>query len=484
MKPEPSSFLFASATEMARQIRSGEATSSAIVDAHITRIQAVNPSLNAVVVDRFEAARQEAKEADSQVAEGDLESLPPLHGVPCTIKESIALAGMPNSSGLLSRARWIADADAPPVARLRAAGAIPLGVTNTSEITCSPGANNPVYGKTGNAHDPNRIPGGSSGGEGAIVGSGGSPLGLGTDIGGSIRIPAFCNGVFGHKPSGGLVPSSGQYPLYEGGLQSINATGPLARRAEDLMPVLRAIAGPDGQDETCVEMPLGDPASVDLSSLRVIVAEPNQLRQPVTTELRIAHQRAAYALAGRGSDVEMRLIPQLRDAGMMSAGTFMDAGPMNLDRVLGEGRQVPLLRELLRYPFGRSSHSLPALSMALLERIGRRFQKRLLRHADRARELRGEIDELLGDDGVLLSPGARFVAAPYPKEIRGSAAFAYCGIWNSLELPVTMVPMGRGESGMPLGVQVIAAHGRDHVCIAVARALEESCGGWVVPRDL
>ncbi len=484
MQGEGSPFLYASATELARRIRSGEATSSEVIEAHIERIQAVNPTLNALVVDRFDAARQEAKEADALVAEGDVESLPALHGVPCTIKESIALAGMPNSSGLLSRARWIADADAAPVARLRAAGAIPLGVTNTSEITCFPGANNPVYGKTRNAHDPERIPGGSSGGEGAIIGSGGSPLGLGTDIGGSIRIPAFCNGVFGHKPSGGLVPSSGQYPLYQGRLQSINATGPLARRAEDLMPVLRAIAGPDGEDETCVEISLGDPASVDVSNLRVVVAEPNQRRQSVTPELRIAQQQAAYALAGRGGSVEMLLIPELRHASALSVATFFDAGGLGLDRILGEGRKVPVLRELIRYPFGRASHSLPALSMALVEQFGRLFEKRLRRRADEARVLRAQIDELLGDDGVLLSPGARFVAPPYSREIRGSAAFAYCGIWNSLELPVTMVPMSVGESGMPLGVQVVAAHGRDHLCIAVALALEESCGGWVVPKDL
>ena len=479
-----SPFLFESATSLARAIRAGEATSAEIVEAHIARIQSVNPVLNAVVSDRFEAARQEAKEADLRLVEGDVASLPPLHGVPCTIKESIAVAGMPNSSGLVSRARWIADQDAPPVARLRAAGAIPLAVTNLSEITCFPGANNPVYGRTGNAHDPDRTPGGSSGGEGAIVGAGGSPFGIGTDIGGSIRIPAFCNGVFGHKPSGGLVPSSGQYPLYAGRLQSINSTGPLARRAEDLMPVLRIVAGPDGADETCVPIELGDPELVSVAQLRVIVVEPNQLRQPVEPDLRMAQQRAAYALAGRGADVQARAIRRLRDAGLMSVGTFFDAGGMHLSRVLGEGRRVPVLRELGKAIFGRSAYSTPSLSMALLEELARPFAGRLRRRAQPARELRAELDELLGDDGVLLYPAARFVAPPNSKELRGSAAFSYCGIWNSLELPVTEVPMGADAAGLPLGVQVVGAHGHDHLCIAVAQALEESCGGWVVPRSL
>ena len=155
---------------------------------------------------------------------------------------------MPNSCGVVARAGRIAERDATVVARLRAAGAIPLGVTNCSEITAWPGADNKVYGRTGNAYDPERSCGGSSGGEGAIVGTGGAPFGIGTDIGGSIRIPTFCNGVFGHKPTGGLVPATGQYPAYTGAALRINTTGPLARRAEDLMPLLRVLAGPDGED--------------------------------------------------------------------------------------------------------------------------------------------------------------------------------------------------------------------------------------------
>jgi fatty acid amide hydrolase 2 len=473
-----------SATSLARRIRNGERSSAEIVEAHIARIEAVNPSLNAVVAERFEAARQEAKEADRRVAEGDLDALPPFCGVPCTIKESIALTSMPNSSGLVARATRIADTDAPPVARVRAAGAIPLGVTNTSEITCFPGGNNRLYGRTVNAHDPERTPGGSSAGEGAIIGAGGSPFGLGTDIGGSIRIPAFCNGIFGHKPSGGLVPSSGQYPLYTGRRRSINSTGPLARRAEDLMPILRIIAGPDGVDETCLPIGLGDPGAVSIPELRVIVVEPNQLRQPVEPDLRMAQQRAGYALAGRGARVEARLIRRLRDAGAISLGTFFEAGGMHLSRVLGEGRRVPVARELAKSLFGRSAHATPTLTMALLEELAQPFAKRLARRAPAGRELRAELDELLGDDGVLLYPAARFVAPPNSQELRGSAAFAYCAIWNSLELPVTEVPMGADANGMPLGVQVVGAHGRDHLCIAVAMALEQSCGGWVVPASL
>jgi fatty acid amide hydrolase 2 len=473
--------LHESALALADRIRSGRTSSVDVVEAHIERARAVNPTLNAIVADRFEAARQEAKEADARVARGDVASLPPFHGVPCTIKESIAVRGMPNSSGLVSRASRLATVDAAPVARLRSAGAIPIGVTNTSEITCFPGANNKTYGQTRNAHDPTRTPGGSSGGEGAIIGAGGSPFGIGTDIGGSIRIPAFCNGVFGHKPSGGLVPSSGQYPRYQGRLQSINTTGPLARRAADLMPVLRVIAGPDGDDETCVPIALGDPADVDITRLRVIVALPNQRRQPVDAELQVSLQQAAYALARAGADVEARVMPQFADASAMSAGMFLDVGPLHLAAALGEGKRVRLTTEIARAAVGRGDHTLAALLMASIEDLGVRFGGWLRRRAERVRALRSELDALLGDNGVLLYAAAREVAPPLARELRGSAAFAYCGIWNALELPVTMVPMPPNASGMPRGVQVAGAHGRDHLCIAVAEALEAQFGGWVKP---
>jgi fatty acid amide hydrolase 2 len=341
------SLLLKSGSELARLIREGECRALEVVERHIERLERVNSRLNAVVRERFDAARQEAVEADTLAEMAPASDLPPFHGVPCTIKESCALRGMPNSSGLVSRAGIVAGEDAPPVARLRAAGAIPLGVTNTSEITAWPGADNRVYGRTGNAYDPDYQCGGSSGGEGAIIGAGGSPFGLGTDIGGSIRIPAFANGVFGHKPSAGLVPGTGQYPTYDGRLQRINTTGPLARRAEDLMPLLRILAGPDGEDLGCIPTPLGDPAAVELDSIRVIVAEGDG-RRSVDAELRIAQQNAAYALARCGARVEMRSPPLLRRAAAIYLGLMFEAGGMPFETALGNGEPIPLGREVVR----------------------------------------------------------------------------------------------------------------------------------------
>src|SRR3954453_3558182 len=249
-----------SAIALARAIRDGELTSREVVEAHVAHARWLNPSLKAIAADRFEAALVDADAADEVRRRGG--DLPPFHGVPCTIKESFAVEGMPNAAGLVHRADLRAEADAPAVARLRAAGAIPIGVTNTSEATMWIESSNRLYGRTNNAYDAKRTAGGSSGGEGSAVGAGFAPIGLGSDIGGSIRLPAFFNGVFGHKPSPGIVPSAGPFPAPSSHRASsqILAMGPLARRAEDLMPFLRAVAGRDAGDPVSRDVALGDPA--------------------------------------------------------------------------------------------------------------------------------------------------------------------------------------------------------------------------------
>src|SRR3954451_4645307 len=251
-----------SAIDLAGEIREGELTSREVVQAHVTRARWLNPDLKAIAADRFDAALAEADEADARVKRGG--DLPPFLGVPCTIKESFAVEGMPNAAGLVHRAEVRAEEDAPAVARLRASGAIPIGVTNTSEATMWIESSNRLYGRTNNAYDHRRTAGGSSGGEGAAVGAGFAPIGLGTDIGGSIRLPAFFNGVFGHKPSPGVIPCSGHFPAPSGNGSSAEmlAAGPLARRAGDLMPFVRAVAGPDPGDPISRDVELRDPATV------------------------------------------------------------------------------------------------------------------------------------------------------------------------------------------------------------------------------
>ena len=472
------SLLTLSATELARRIRSGEVSSGEVVERHIARIEEVNPGLNAVVRERFDEARLEAKQADDRTRSAGADALPPLHGVPCTIKESIALTGMPHTSGVVARAGCIADADATPVARLRKAGAIPLGVTNVPELTAWVATFNKVYGVTANAYDVSRVPGGSSGGEGSIVGAGGSPFGIGTDIGGSIRIPAFCNGVFGHKPTGGLVPGSGQVPAYEGAHCRFNCTGPLARRAEDLMPLLRIVAGPDGLDPGCSEMPLGDPSEVDVAGLRVVVVETDRAPGDVDAELRFAQQRAAYALAARGATVEMIRLGELKGSLAMAATLQLEEGRVPIPDDLYDPEWPGLARELVRFALRRSSHNYPPLMALIGGRIGLRMPGWIRKHTEKARAFRTRLEDLL-DGGVMLYPSARGVAPRHGS--KSATHFRFTGVFNVLEMPSTQTPLGLGKEGLPLGVQVIAARGNDHVTIAVAQELERAFGGWVPP---
>ena len=473
-----------SATEIAQAIRTGETTSREAVTAHVERIRAVNPVINAVVEERFDAALEEADAADRRVDEARaadrLDQLPPCHGVPCTIKEVFAFPGLRQTSGLVSRRDSIATEEATAVTRLRAAGAIVMGSTNVSELCMWMETSNKVYGRTNNPYDPSRIVGGSSGGEGAIVGAGASPFGLGSDIGGSIRMPAFFNGVFGHKSTGGLVPGTGQYPLAENDALRYLCTGPIARRADDLMPLLRVLAGPDGIDTGCYEQPLGDPDQVDVSKLRVLHVRGNGFRR-VSNELLESQQRVANELEGRGADVRRVRVESLKRSLDLWASMMADAADTTFGELLGDGTDIRPLREIGRMATGRSSHTLPALTLAILEKGARFIPGRMERFVAKGKELTEELEDFLGPHGVMLYPSYTSVAPKHRTPLLVPVNWIYTAIFNIAELPVTQVPLGLNESGLPLGVQVVSSRGNDHVTIAVARELEKAFGGWRMP---
>lgn len=477
-----------SALDLAAMIRTGRVSSREVVESHIARVRRVNPRLNAMVCDRFDAARAEADAADARRARSP-DDLPTLHGVPCTIKESFAVAGMPWSAGLVSRRGVRATADAATVARLREAGAIVLGVTNTSELCMWMESVNRVYGRTTSAYDCGRTAGGSSGGEGAMVGSGASPFGLGSDIGGSIRMPAFFNGVFGHKPSGGLVPGSGQFPQATGSAALMLSTGPLARSARDLMPLLRLLAGPDAGDPMCRAMHLGDPAAVDLSAVTVhdVRDDKSLQRFPIEAALLDAQEAAARALAKRGARVVKTSVPGLADAFELWGAAMHARNDVTFASLLGgEGAAMSarsVLRELPMALAGRSDFTLPALGLALAERVPALMAARLVTMTARIERLRGRVDGLLGSRDVMLFPSHPRVAPRHHAALLRFADAGFTGVFNVLEVPVTQVPLGLDARALPVGIQVVGARGQDHVPIAVALALEEALGGWVPPAE-
>ena len=446
-------------------------SSREVVDAHIEQLRRAQRRTNAVVADRYESARQEADRADDRARAGG--PLPPLHGVPCTIKECFALEGMPQTAGLVSRRGFRAEENAPAVQRLLDAGAIPLAVTNTSELCMWWGAShNKLYGRTSSAYSRLRTSGGSSGGEGAAVGSGGSPFGLGSDIGGSIRIPAFFNGVFGHKPSPGLVPNDGQFPCATGGAAKMLATGPIARRAEDLMPLVRILSGRDD---------LPDPAAVELGDLSVLGVE-SAGAIPVRSDVRHAVRRASAHLASVGAAVEEKRFGKLtRSFELLMAGLSTDEAMFR--ELLGDGR-ARRARELWpEFVRGRSPHMLPSIVLATLEKGRTLTDRRTRKLVELGEHLAGEIGEAIGD-GVLLYPTHPTVVPLHHRSLLRPWGCAYVGAFNVMGFPVTQVPLGLTRRGLPTGVQVAARPGNDHVAIAVALELQRRFGGWAPPRTV
>jgi Asp-tRNA(Asn)/Glu-tRNA(Gln) amidotransferase A subunit family amidase len=468
-----------SALELARAIRERELTATDVVEAHIARHERFGPRINAVVADRFELARAEAAAVDERIAAAgeDRSGLPPLLGVPFTVKESIALTGMPQAAGIVARRDYRSTDSATAVQRLIDAGAIPIGVTNTSELTLWIESSNRLYGRTSTPYDPGRTAGGSSGGEGAAVGSGGSPFGVGTDIGGSIRVPAFFCGVFGHLPSQGVVPNTGTYPPAPGDAGLMLGTGPLARRGEDLMPLLRIMAGPDSHDRLARSVKLGDPASVSLEGLRVTTLE-DTTRVPISGELRDARERAVGALLAAGAVVRRVSLRSWRSAVVPYLATLQaGSGTTTLGILTDAGAELPTWRTLIRRG---GVHTLPTrivVASEMLPQLGDSSRDRLVAAG---RGLAEELIDAIGD-GVLLHPAHHRVTPRHGRTLGRPWLVTPAAMFNLAGLPATEVPLGLSERGLPLGVQVAAGLDRDHVSIAVALELERVFGGWAPP---
>nr|XP_015802251.2 fatty-acid amide hydrolase 2-B [Nothobranchius furzeri] len=487
LPPVSNPLLLLSATQLAKKIRRKEVSSVEVVQAYIDRIQEVNPFLNAVVKDRFAAALQEAAQVDKLIEEetgGEevLEDRLPLLGVPLSVKESFSLQGMPHTAGLVSRRRIIASVDAPLVVLLKRAGAIPLGVTNTSELCMWFESHNHLYGITKNPYDLERIPGGSSGGEGSILGGAGAVIGVGSDIGGSIRIPCFFNGIFGHKTTPGVVSCENQYPPISGRQHEFLSSGPMCRYAEDLLPMLQIMAGPNVHK-------LSLNTEVDLKKLRFFSIPHDggsMYSNPVSKELLDIQKKVVEHLeADLGVKVQQLHLPELRYSTEIW-DTFMvlpdkdGKPPVAFTELMGEpGRPKWPFWELLKWMMGKSDHTMAAITVGLMEKT--RLSKSTSLAIQQKEKLQEELDKLLAHDGVLLYPSHPRVAPKHHNPLFRPFDFAYTGIMNILGLPVTQCPLGLGEEGLPLGVQVVSGKLQDHLTLAVACYLEKTFGGWRDP---
>ncbi len=475
------SVLRASAIDLAARMRRGDLLPIDVVEAHIRRIQQVNPSLNALVADRFDQARAEALAAGRRLRDAAPdEPLPPLLGVPCTVKEFVAVRGMPWTAGIAARRGRVAGGDATVVQRLRAAGVIVLGSTNMAEGGLWMEARNPVYGSTNNPWDLRRTAGGSSGGCGALVACGAVPFSVGADIGGSIRIPAAFCGTMGHKPSGRLVPSSGHMPLPHGQARALLCLGTLTRRGEDLLPLLRIIAGPNGQDPVtrAFSLPSQD-LRLDPRELEVYPVE-DHLGVAVWPDARRAVSRAARALGDLGATVHPPGALSLGNGVLPWSAALMAPGGERYREILGDGRSIRLTREVILRAVGRSQHSgLPLLVCvleALLGGLPSDYERAMVRLAQRRQALEARI----GPRGVILHPPWSRAAPRHRAAFLGPLDWACTALFNALELPSTVAPVGFERHGLPTAVQIIGARGDDARTIAVARLLERQLGGWVM----
>jgi len=453
---------FQSATRLAAMIRTGETTSAEVVDACLTRIDEVNPRINAVVR-LADDARDRAADADRTLARR--EPLGPLHGVPFTLKDSLDTAGVITTAGSLGWADRIPDRDATVVTRLRAAGGILLGKTNTPEFTWANETDNDVYGVTSNPYDLARTPGGSSGGPAAAVAAGMAPFDIGSDTGNSIRQPAHVCGIAGIKPTSGRVPRTGHWPGFGGILDGLTQLGPMARRVEDLALVLPLIAGPDGVDPHVAPVPLGDPAVIEVRGLRVALFIGNGVRTP-TRETIGAVVAAARALEAAGAIVEERVPPDIAAAGDAYNRLLAADGYAWLRRLISAAG-TPGLGSYETRPWFTPGPPLPGDRLsALVEEID----------AIRSRMLRW----MTGTD-LIVCPTLPTPAVRHRESLEAWFGDGYSDVHNLTGWPSVVVRGGASAEGLPIGVQLVARAWREDVALAAASVVEVASGGWQPP---
>ncbi len=504
------------ASELARRIHGGEVSAVEAVEAYIARIEAVNPTINSVVWKLYDAARAEAMAADERQARG--ETLGPLHGVPITIKDQFLVKGTPSTWGLLNRQGHRAVADGPLVARLRAAGAIVLGKTNIPQLLFYNESDNPVYGRCNNPWNVERTPGGSSGGEAATVAAGGSALGLGGDIGGSLRVPAAFCGICTLKPTSGRLTNLDN-PLDVGaqGQEAIlSQQGILARSVADValgMGVLTA-PGQEMVDSTIAPVPWRDPAAVDVRGLRVAFYTDNGYL-PASPAVRRAVHEAAEALRGQGAAVEEWTPPDTHEGMRLFMGLLGADGGAWAMRDLGKDKptkQIGGLLQMAKIPPRLRPAAVAAVSGIYGPRMA--ASARTIRPLSAAQLWKMQEDRLIyrarflaamdaGSYDVILcpvyaTPPVRHGATYYLLTPAGS----YNMVYNLLGMPAGVVPVTRvqsgeesdrrktrdavdraareterGSAGLPVGVQVVTRHWREDVALAVMAALEAALRG-------
>ncbi|XP_064474012.1 fatty-acid amide hydrolase 2-like [Ornithodoros turicata] len=482
LPPVDSSLLLEPATCLAVNIRLGKVKSVDVVKAYIKRIRQVQPMLNTIVDERFQDAVAEAEDIDRKIKSGTMDPQflsKPFLGVPFTAKNSVGIEDCVQDWGSWYLKDRKAKEDAKVVELLREAGAIPVATSNVPEMCMSADCDNRVYGRTNNPYDTNRIPGGSSGGEAALLASAASVIGVGTDLGGSVRIPASCCGIFAHKPTAGIVSLDGIDPKLPDALAEMNTAGPMVRYVDDLLPMLKAMAGRQNSDRLRLDV------EVTLKKVRLHYIPDDgakfisRVRPEVTSTV---HKVVAYLEEATGSKSRRLSLPEMQHAFMIWMAKSSHCPPIAVSFKAGKGRLRPA-KEFLLTALGRSKHNLASVMFAYRE--NRRYfkaKRRIQKYEAKSRSISEKLEDILRDDGVLIIP-ANSAPAPYHHEwlTRLGYFINFTCLFNALGMPVTAVPVATSKEGLPIAVQVVASKNQDRLCVAVAKELAKGFGGWKMP---
>jgi amidase len=478
---------FASAATLARMLAAGDIGSVELLDHFLERIARLDGPVNAVVALDRDRARARAAEADAATARG--ESWGPLHGLPMTIKDTFETEGLVTTSGAPELVGYVPSSDAESVTRLKAAGAIVFGKSNTPRYAGDYQTHNEVYGRTNNPYDLDRTVGGSSGGSAAALAAGLAGFELGSDIGGSIRNPAHFCGVFGLKPTWGIVPIRGHIPGPPGSRAGadVGVAGPMGRSAADLHLGLDVLAGPSDEDAVGWRLDL-PPArnGGELRGMRVATWFDDPYT-PLAHEVRFVLDSAAAALDAAGAKVEPAPVP----AGLEELAALWEQ--LVLPAMTGDlpDEDFARMRGIEDRPFEPDESRAVRSLRAITER-----HRDWLRANERRHQLRHRFAAFFDDHDVLLAPVLPVPAFPHSDDVPMaqrtfdvdgverpySDAFGWVGAFGALLLPAAVAPVGRTSGGLPIGIQVVAPHLGDRTAVAAAGHLESLLGGFRPPR--
>ncbi|KAH8346544.1 hypothetical protein KR084_003075 [Drosophila pseudotakahashii] len=484
--------LMKSVVELVTQLRRGEITSVELVSAYIARVQEVNPALNAVVEDRFEAALQDARLADQFIAKASSEfdrvalfTKYPILGIPFTVKESCGLKGLAFAVGSLARKNLKAPQDGDVVELVRAAGGIPLLVSANPEFCMSFETSNNIQGRCLNPYDLKRTSAGSSGGEGSLNGCGATTFGVGSDISGSIRLPALFCGVFGHKPTGGLTSVKGHFPysLTDKKFPKMLQIGPITRFARDLPLLLEIMAGDNKH-----KLKMAEP--VALKDMKVYYAYGysglNSLTHPVVDfDIKLAITKAVKCLENGGvqtKKLDLKFLSNSLEIALVSLVDLKGLPSIVTQRADRDPSMRLLMVELFNSAIGHSIFTKEAMVLEVMKRFnGLMASGNMEEYREDVQKIKSHLNQLLGTRGVLILPTFHTSALCFHTSLLNVTGIDNMLLFNVLGLPATHVPMGVSQRGMPIGLQVVAAQYQDKLCLKVAAELEAVFHGWVPP---